>query len=115
MSHLCIGIPQWTSHRAAALARALERLGRERVAGTDLYWPAAETPVSRRKLGYYALPLLWREDVVGWGNLSVARGRLVSSFGYVRGSTPPGPAFRRGLAAELERLCDFLGVSPAKS
>ena len=26
------------------------------------------TPVAKRKLGYYALPLLWREAVIGWAN-----------------------------------------------
>ena len=31
----------------------------------------AYTPVSQRKLGYLALPLLWRDRVVGWGNVSV--------------------------------------------
>ena len=36
----------------------------------------AYTPVSKRKLGYYALPLLWRDRVIGWGNLSVTDGEL---------------------------------------
>ena len=31
----------------------------------------AYTPVPKRKLGYYALPLLWRDRVIGWANLSV--------------------------------------------
>ena len=34
----------------------------------------AYTPPSKRKLGYYALPLLWRERVIGWGNLAVKGG-----------------------------------------
>jgi hypothetical protein len=29
----------------------------------------AYTPEPQRKLGYYALPLLWGEQVIGWGNL----------------------------------------------
>ena len=33
----------------------------------------AYTPVAKRKLGYYAQPLLWKERVVGWAN----RQRLV--------------------------------------
>ena len=36
----------------------------------------AYTPASKRKLGYYALPLLWRDRVIGWGNLSVKNGEL---------------------------------------
>jgi uncharacterized protein YcaQ len=31
----------------------------------------AYTPAAKRKLGYYALPLLWRDRMVGWGNASV--------------------------------------------
>ena len=34
-------------------------------------WPyrfEAYTPAPKRKLGYYAMPLLWRDRVVGWGN-----------------------------------------------
>ena len=69
----------------------------------------AYTPASKRVRGYYALPLLWRDKVVGWGNLSVASGRLVSSFGYASGRAPKDPAFRRELAAELERMEIFLG------
>lgn len=34
----------------------------------------AYTPVSKRKLGYYALPLLWRDRVIGWGNVSLRKG-----------------------------------------
>ena len=33
----------------------------------------AYTPAAKRKLGYYAMPLLWRDRVIGWGNLSVKR------------------------------------------
>src|SRR6187402_1521286 len=35
----------------------------------------AYTPVGKRKLGYYALPLLWRDRVIGWGNLSMQNGK----------------------------------------
>ena len=34
----------------------------------------AYTPVPKRKLGYYALPLLWRDRVIGWANVSVKDG-----------------------------------------
>ena len=43
----------------------------------------AYTPVAKRKLGYYALPLLWRDRVIGWGNVSVVKGAVRASFGYV--------------------------------
>jgi uncharacterized protein len=70
----------------------------------------AYTPPARRVRGYYALPLLWRDTVVGWGNLSVVSGRLKSSFGYASGRAPKDPAFRRELDAELGRIDTFLGL-----
>ena len=67
----------------------------------------AYTPAAKRKLGYYALPLLWRDHVIGWANLSVKNGELVHDLGYV--SEPPRDRiFKRELDAELERLRDFL-------
>jgi len=71
----------------------------------------AYTPPSKRVRGYYALPLLWRDEVVGWGNLSVASGRLQASFGYASGRAPKDPPFRRELAAELGRIETFLQPS----
>lgn len=70
----------------------------------------AYTPAPKRKLGYYALPLLWRDRVIGWGNLAVKNGKLISDLGYVAGGAPREAAFKRGLEAELERMRVFLGV-----
>jgi len=70
----------------------------------------AYTPAPKRKLGYYALPLLWRDRVIGWSNLSVKSGELTTEFGYV--DTPPRDrAFKRELEAELDRMRAFLGVA----
>ena len=70
----------------------------------------AYTPAPKRKLGYYALPLLWHERVIGWGNVTVTGGALAATFGYVDGRAPPDGAFRAGLAAELDRMRTFLGM-----
>ena len=70
----------------------------------------AYTPVLRRKLGYYALPLLWRDRVIGWGNVSLKKGTLQSDFGYVAPHPPHGRAFCRALEEELNRLRVFLGL-----
>jgi uncharacterized protein len=69
----------------------------------------AYTPAAKRVRGYYALPLLWREQVIGWGNLAMADGKLTADMGYVAGSAPPGKAFKAALADELERMRVFLG------
>jgi uncharacterized protein YcaQ len=152
-SLLCGGAPQWRAQRGEALARAKQRLGRERIGGIDWYWPAAERPASRRwrpdedvrlltpfdpivwdrrrfeifwdwayrfeaytpapkrKLGYYALPLLWHERVIGWANVTVIDGGLQCSFGYVSGRAPRAAAFRTGLEAELSRMRVFLEIA----
>jgi uncharacterized protein YcaQ len=76
-------------------------------------WPyrfEAYTPVGKRKLGYYALPLLWRDQVVGWGNISLKNGALQSELGYVTSRPPRDRAFSRELEAELDRLRLFLGL-----
>jgi uncharacterized protein len=73
-----------------------------------IYRFEAYTPAPQRKLGYYALPLLWQDRIVGWGNLAVANGKLSSAFGYPNGRAPQDPAFHAGLEAELARISLFL-------
>ena len=70
----------------------------------------AYVPAAKRRLGYYALPLLYGDRVIGWGNLRVVNGRLKSEFGYVA-RRPPDRVFKRELDAELERIKTFLAVS----
>jgi uncharacterized protein YcaQ len=72
----------------------------------------AYTPKPKRKLGYYALPLLWHDKVIGWGNLSVKADRLIAEIGY-RTRAPRGALFQRELGAEVARCAKFLGIRPA--
>jgi uncharacterized protein YcaQ len=65
------------------------------------------TPVARRQRGYYAMPMLWRDDAIGWINLAVTNGRLEFNVGYVR-DTPKERNFRRAFEEELERMRSFL-------
>jgi hypothetical protein len=71
----------------------------------------AYTPKSKRKLGYYALPLLWRDRIVGWTNVSVVDGVMHTDIGYVS-SRPRERAFKPELDAEVERMRAFLSVLP---
>ena len=68
----------------------------------------AYTPVAKRKLGYYALPLLWRDRVIGWGNVSLKNGAMQADIGYVASRPPRDRAFRRALEEELTRFRTFL-------
>jgi uncharacterized protein len=78
----------------------------------ELFWGwryrfEAYHPAPKRKFGYYAMPMLWRDKIVGWGNMSFADGVLTGDFGYAT-QAPKGRAFARALKAELERLQAFL-------
>ena len=81
----------------------------------ELFWGwayrfEAYTPAAKRTRGYYALPLLWRDHVIGWGNVSVRNGELQTDLGYIE-SQPREPIFLRELEAELDRIRAFLNVS----
>ena len=82
----------------------------------ELFWGwvyrfEAYTPAPKRKLGYYALPLLWRDHVIGWANVVLKNGALTGTPGYVSGQPPRDRAFQRELEAELERMRSFLGAN----
>jgi hypothetical protein len=69
----------------------------------------AYTPAARRQYGYYALPVLWADRLVGWANVAAPGGTLDAALGFV-GGRPRGRAFGRALDAELARVARFLGV-----
>ena len=77
-------------------------------------WPyrfEAYTPVSRRQWGYYALPLLWRDQVLGWANVTVTGKTVTVDVGYVSGKAPRDRRFRVALADERARVSTFLGLT----
>jgi uncharacterized protein YcaQ len=70
----------------------------------------AYTPAAKRVRGYYAMPLLWRDQMIGWGNLSATDGALVAELGYVKGRAPTDAGFPEALAQELNAVARFLSV-----
>jgi len=70
----------------------------------------AYTPAAKRVRGYYAMPMLWRDQVIGWGNLSVKDCSLKADFGYVEGK-PSDLGFQKELEQELMRIKGFLGLN----
>jgi hypothetical protein len=74
----------------------------------------AYTPAHKRVRGHYALPLLWRDQVIGWANAGVKDGQLQVDCGYVAGQAPSEAAFSTALQDECDRLADFLGVLPVR-
>ncbi len=69
----------------------------------------AYTPAPKRLRGYYALPLLWRGQVIGWGNLAVKDGALAADIGYVA-RRPRERGYGAALDDELAALTTFLGL-----
>jgi uncharacterized protein YcaQ len=74
-------------------------------------WPyrfEAYTPASKRRFGYYALPVLWRDEVVGWATVTTVDEAVRVELGYPAGRPLRDRTFRRELDLEVERLRIFL-------
>ncbi len=71
----------------------------------------AYKPASARQFGYYAMPVLWQGECVGWANIAAEMGDLSVSLGYAS-KKPGGAAFKRELEQEIDRLRMFLGTGP---
>ncbi|HLQ77536.1 MAG TPA: crosslink repair DNA glycosylase YcaQ family protein, partial [Terriglobia bacterium] len=69
----------------------------------------AYTPVAKRVRGYYAMPMLWLDNIIGWANATVADGKLHVDVGFVK-QRPRGAEFSRELDREIARLKDFLHI-----
>jgi hypothetical protein len=74
-------------------------------------WPyrfEAYNPPSKRRFGYYALPLLWREHVIGWANVSmkdVRWWRVSATSGRGARATASSGASSSGDGAHARRSC----------
>ncbi|EDY81772.1 hypothetical protein VDG1235_1390 [Verrucomicrobiia bacterium DG1235] len=69
----------------------------------------AYVPAAKRVRGYYAMPLLWGEKMIGWANAKVERERLKVEFGYV-GKRPRSVSFKGLAELEVEAMGLFLGL-----
>ncbi len=75
----------------------------------------AYVPAAKRQRGYYAMPLLWRDEVIGWANASVdqnakaGQGCLRVEVGYA-GKRPRSRDFRLLVEAEVDKMAIFLGL-----
>jgi uncharacterized protein YcaQ len=67
----------------------------------------AYVPAHKRRMGHYAMPMLWGEQMRGWANLKVVDGRLQHKLGFV-GQRPRGGGFQRALDQALRQMQEFL-------
>jgi uncharacterized protein YcaQ len=67
----------------------------------------AYLPAHKRRMGHYAMPVLWGEQILGWANLKVVDGRLQHELGFA-GPRPRGRAFGLALDQALQQMHEFL-------
>jgi len=67
----------------------------------------AYTPAPKRLRGYYALPLLWHDHVIGWVNLTKTPHGLDAHPGFIT-PRPTSPEFTQAYDQELAALETFL-------
>ena len=67
----------------------------------------AYTPAARRVLGYYALPLLWGAEIIGWVNLARTPHGLDVRPGFIA-DRPDSAEFTRAFDAEIAAMEAFL-------
>ncbi len=71
----------------------------------------AYLPAHKRRMGHYAMPMLWGEHMLGWANLKLADGTLHHELGFA-GTRPRDRAFRLALGEALHQMQSFLSGRP---
>ena len=71
----------------------------------EAYFPAA-----KRKFGYYALPVMYRQEAIGWVNASVDKTGLMEIDAQFVGTPPKTKVFQRAFDAECTRLATMVGA-----
>jgi uncharacterized protein YcaQ len=69
----------------------------------------AYLPAQKRRMGHYAMPMLWGEQILGWANLKVVNGRLQHELGFAA-PRPHGGAFQVALDDALQLMQGFLDL-----
>src|SRR5262249_24921357 len=78
------------------------------------YKMEAYLPAHKRRMGHYAMPVLWGEQVTGWANLKVIDGGLRHDLGFANRPLR-GRAFRRVLDEALQQMREFLSLQRSLS
>ncbi len=69
----------------------------------------AYVPAHKRRMGHYAMPMLWGEQMLGWANLKAVDGRLRHELGFA-GARPRGRVFQLALEEALQHMQQFLDL-----
>lgn len=69
----------------------------------------AYTPQAKRVRGYYVMPVLWRDRMIGWANVNVQKSVMKVELGYTE-KIPADSDFSLELDREISRLKTFLNL-----
>jgi uncharacterized protein YcaQ len=95
-----------------ALLSPLDRLVFDRKRMTEIfdfdYQLEMYKPVAKRRWGYYALPILYGDDLVGKVDATADRANGVLRVDAIHEDVPFGPAMTAEIQSEIEDLADWL-------
>ncbi|MEM9354723.1 MAG: crosslink repair DNA glycosylase YcaQ family protein [Pseudomonadota bacterium] len=72
----------------------------------------AYKPKSERIRGYYAMPMLFNDDIIGWAEVKSNDSGMDVKLGFIR-KRPKSRSFKSALDAELARMESFLQIKAA--
>jgi uncharacterized protein len=76
----------------------------------------AYTPAARRTMGHYALPLLYGDQAVGWGNATlVDKARLEVHVGFADKARARDSGLADAIDRELALMAEFLQLDRGAS
>jgi len=67
----------------------------------------AYVSADKRRMGHYAMPVQWGEQMLGWANLKVVNGQLKHQLGFA-GARPRSTAYQLALDEALQQMHAFL-------
>jgi len=117
LEYVCLAVrkPRQISHDSVKILAPFDPVVRDRDRFEHLWgWTyrfEAYTPAAKRVRGYYAMPILWQDDVVGWANANVGGEQLTVEIGYER-KPRNEPVFEAALEQEISDLAVFLHLEP---
>jgi uncharacterized protein YcaQ len=82
----------------------------------EIFWKwkykfEAYTPLQNRVRGYYSLPLLWNDGVIGWANVKTNEKKVVANIGFEKSWPKAAKNFSKAIENEVFNLSEFLKLN----
>lgn len=106
-------LPKMTDHVGVKFLSPFDPVVRDRFRFQHLwgwnYQFEAYVPAAKRIRGYYAMPLLYNNDVIGWANVKNINGELNVDLGFIK-ERPKSKEFEKQLEEEILKMKIFLNL-----